>query len=233
MALSSGKTEIFTHPGWQMSFGERAALEGLLVQLKPHLSIEIGTGEGGSLSRIAAHSGFVHAFDFVQPPEPVKALQNVQFHTGDSHLLLPHLLDELNRDGRAVDFVLVDGDHSEEGVLQDMNDLLRSPAVSNAIIVMHDTMNDVVRSGLERVSYRQFSKVVYVDLDFVPGYLVRQAPFAGQLWGGLGVIVVDTNRERPPSGDTVRQQRFYSSFELFRCARDILAVSEKPKDGAT
>jgi hypothetical protein len=94
-------------------------------------------------------------------------------------------------------------------------------------------MNETVRSGLERVIYRQFPKVIYIDLDFVPGYLVRQGSFAGQLWGGLGVIVVDANREKPPSLETVREQRFYAAFELFRCARNILAAPQKPEDRAT
>ena len=37
-----GLIQILQDPNWQMSYGERAALEGLLAQLKPELAIEIG-----------------------------------------------------------------------------------------------------------------------------------------------------------------------------------------------
>ena len=58
--------DIFTRPEWQMSLGERAVLEGLVAQLSPDLSIEVGTAEGGSLARIAAHSAEVHAIDLTR-----------------------------------------------------------------------------------------------------------------------------------------------------------------------
>ena len=46
-----------------MSFGERAALEGVLAQLRPRLALEIGSAEGGSLARIAAYACEVHSVD--------------------------------------------------------------------------------------------------------------------------------------------------------------------------
>ena len=39
-----------------MSFGERAALEGVVAQVRPRLAVEIGTAAGGSLARIARYS---------------------------------------------------------------------------------------------------------------------------------------------------------------------------------
>ena len=62
----------FSANPWQMSFGERAAIEGVLAQLRPQLAIEIGTAEGGSLERIAAHSERVISFDLVEPQPQVK-----------------------------------------------------------------------------------------------------------------------------------------------------------------
>jgi cephalosporin hydroxylase len=53
---------IFGRPDWQTPLGDRAAL-GVLTRIKPSLSIEIGTAQGGSLDRIAAHSQEVHALD--------------------------------------------------------------------------------------------------------------------------------------------------------------------------
>src|SRR5690242_11209014 len=94
-AQARAPIQILQDPDWQMSFGERAALEGVLAQRRPRLSIEIGTAEGGSLARIAAHSEITHSFDLVLPPQEIRDLPGVTLHTGDSHELLPRLLAEL------------------------------------------------------------------------------------------------------------------------------------------
>ncbi|MQA75264.1 MAG: class I SAM-dependent methyltransferase [Solirubrobacterales bacterium] len=179
-----------------MSFGERAALEGILAQVKPRLAVEIGTAEGGSLSRIAAHSEEVHSIDLVRCPAPQP--EHVELHVGDSRRLLPELLERFASEGRVVDFVLVDGDHAREGVRQDLIDLLASPAISATVIVMHDTLNGLVRAGITDVDFASNPAVAFVELDFVGGYMARTGPFAGQLWGGLGVAVVDADTERRP-----------------------------------
>ena len=89
--------EIFEDPVWQMSLGERAAVEGVLAQLRPALAIEIGSAEGACLRRIAAHAGEAHSFD-LQPPS-LEMPGNVTLHTGDSHELLPPFLAELAEQG--------------------------------------------------------------------------------------------------------------------------------------
>src|SRR5436305_1415542 len=100
-----------------MSRGERAAVEGLLTQLGPSLAIEIGSMEGASLRRVALHAGEVHSFDLQAPTLPMP--DNVHLHTGNSHELLAPFLAELADAERNVEFVMVDGDHSPEGVRQD------------------------------------------------------------------------------------------------------------------
>lgn len=185
---------VFDEERWQMSLGERAALEGLLSALRPGLSVEIGSAEGGSLSRIAHHSGEVHAFDF-DPPDAV-GFPNVVFHAGDSHILLPRLLRDLERDQRRVDFVLVDGDHSEGGVAQDLRDLLASPAVSKTVIVLHDTMNEAVRAGVMQSGAPSHRNVSYMDLGFIE--LAQDKRVWEEGWSGLGLIVVDEDRSLTP-----------------------------------
>ena len=170
----------------QMSVGERAALEGFLELAKPALAIEIGRAEGGSLRRIAAHSAEVHSLDLVAPPAELAELEQVHFHTGDSHELLPSLLAELASAGRNVDLVLVDGDHSADGVRRDLEDLLASPAVGRTLILIHDTTNEEVRAGVDRVDLDRAAKVAYADLDAVSGRLFRAESLRNQLWGGLG-----------------------------------------------
>ncbi|WP_320671121.1 class I SAM-dependent methyltransferase [Patulibacter defluvii] len=209
---------------WQMSYGERLAIEGLLSALSPSLAVEIGTAEGASLRRIAAHSAEVHSFDLVQPQ--LELPPHVHLHSGDSHQLLPEVLAGFATEGRNVDFVLVDGDHSAEGVRRDVEDLLASPAISRTIIVTHDTGNERVRAGLDAVAYGAWPKVAHVDLDLVPGHLGRER-FPGELWYGLGVIVVDARRGAYGQPDPVQRDRYHGG-ELLALARDVLSAGGPP-----
>jgi hypothetical protein len=181
--------DIFEDNRWEMSPGERAAVKGVLGELQPAVAIEIGTAQGGSLRRIAAAAGHVHAFDESPPPVDLAELTNVTFHTGDSHELLPEALEQLERSGARVGFVLVDGDHTSAGVQRDVEDLLASPAISESLIMLHDTANPEVRSGLDAIDFSAWGKLTWVDLDWVPGFVFREGPSRGEAWGGLGVIV--------------------------------------------
>jgi hypothetical protein len=206
-AAPIGNCEIFNRAEWQMSLGERAALEGLVAQAKPQLAIEIGTAEGGSLERIAAHSAEVHAIDLTRDLL-VRCPPNAKFHEGDSKLILPEVLARFAAEGRNVDFVLVDGDHSPEGVQADLTILLESPAVGSSIILLHDAFNPDVRRGIELVPLASLPKVAGFDLDFVPGRLAKLGPFADQLLGGLALVIVDDRAAS--AGDRAVELGFWS-----------------------
>jgi hypothetical protein len=179
---------------WQMALGERAALEGVLAWLRPRLAVELGTAEGGSLQAIAAHSEEVHTFDL--EPRPREPVENVILHRGDSHVLLPQLLAAFTSEHRNVDFVLVDADKSTKGVRQDILDLLVSDAIRRTVVLLHDSMNEAVRAGMDSIDFGVYPKVRYVDSQFV---LLAQRPRPLQeIWGGLGIIMVeaDSSSER-------------------------------------
>lgn len=218
--------DVFADSDWQMTLGERCALEGVLSQLKPKLTVELGTAQGGSLERIAAHSEEVHTFDLVDPPLERSSFPHVEFHVGDSHALLPGFLAELAAAGRNVDFVLVDGDHSAEGARQDVVDLLGSPAVGKTVMLMHDTANEAVRGGLERVHFDAYPKVAYVELDFVCGRMFREPSLRYELWGGLGLAVVDASRQAYFAGSAM-QTRYYELGLLLPELRDAIAERER------
>jgi hypothetical protein len=226
---------MLSYSEWQMSYGERAALEGILAQQRPRLAVEIGTANGGSLARIARYSDEVHSFDLAAPPTALTDLDNVTYHTGDSHVLLPDVLQTFARAGRSIDFVLVDGDHSADGVRRDIHDLLSCAAVANTVSVLHDTLNEVVRSGIESVDLTQRPKVRLGELDLVPGYLARREPYRLQLWGGLGLIVVDAASATVRTGP-IRDDRFHALFALVRTTRDVMSEIERggrPLDATT
>lgn len=197
-----------TDPTWQMAYGERFALDGLLSHLRPALAVETGTAQGGSLRRIAAHAGEVHCFDIVpEVADVVAPLPNATAHIGDSAVLLPQVLAGFADAGRTVDFVLIDGDHTFEGVQRDLRAVLESPACDETTVVIHDTANEHVRAGLDAMDLPAHPKVSLCFLDFVPGYQVREGnPHYPSAWSGLGLLLlsrahgagpaqVDTDRE--------------------------------------
>jgi cephalosporin hydroxylase len=212
------RTPVWADYSWQMSFGERFALEGLLSQLAPALAIEIGTAEGGSLRRVAAHAREVHSFD-IEPKvaELREELPNVVFHIGDSAELLPATLAELAAARRNVDFALVDGDHSSEGVERDARALLDSDACRETTIVFHDTANDDVRAGLARLDLLSHPKVAACFLDFVPGYLCRpdHPRFPSGIWNGLGLVVLGERGE-----EVIGDRDHLEVPEVYRRVRD-------------
>lgn len=218
----------FTREGHsQMSFGERAALEGILAQLHPRLAIEIGTAEGGSLSRIADYSTEVHSIDLTHDELSVELPEYVALHAGPSERLLTGLLNEFAAAKRLVDFALVDGDHSFDGVANDLRVLLRSPATDRSVIVVHDSMNEEVRAGIESVGLDDYRKVIYYELDFVPGYMYRDGSVRHSVWGGLGLIVCDEHRSQAYY-HSPRQRRYYEPYAaIHRMRAEILQSSDQ------
>jgi hypothetical protein len=220
---------VIADPLWQMTYGERFALEGLVSHLQPALAIETGTAQGGSLRRIAQHSTEVHAFDIV--PEVAKLgdeIPNATIHIGDSRVVLPEVLAGFAAAGRHVDFAMVDGDHSFEGVQNDINAILTSDACVRTVIAVHDTANDVVRAGLDAMDLPHHPKVALCILDFVPGYMVIEgdAQYSLAAWNGLGLIILDpaaTAETAIVMGDR------YSVADIYREAR---AAREQAAGGA-
>jgi SAM-dependent methyltransferase len=213
---------------WQMKFGERCALEGIVSVLKPDLAIEIGTAQGGSLARVAAHSQETHSFDLVGEVAAPDELDNVHFHVGDSAELLPNVLSEFAGAGRNVDFVLVDGDHSSEGVQRDARALLDSDACSRTVVVFHDAANEEVRAGLEALDLAAHPKVALVSLDFVPGYVVAEGVRRFEIWNGLALAVLDESRR---GAAALVDTEIYDAAALNRRMRDLLS-SEAGVNGA-
>jgi hypothetical protein len=153
----------------------------------------------------------------------------VTLHIGDSHELLPQVLRQLEREGRNVDFALIDGDHSTEGVRRDVEDLLGSGAVRRSILLMHDTMNEYVRAGLESFPFERYASVTYVDLDCVPGYLLRAGEFRNELWGGLGLLLV--GHESPRADGRVREDSYGDAHRRLLARRDELVQADRATDG--
>lgn len=111
---------------WQMSRPERFMMTAIVEQIRPELSLEIGTYRGGSLQVLSFFSRHVISVD-VRPEVPVELagrFDNVSFRTGDSRAVLPAVVQELKKDRLTPDFVLIDGAHDAPGVRSDIETVL-------------------------------------------------------------------------------------------------------------
>jgi len=218
--------QFYRAGAWSLLPGERAALEGVLAILKPRVSIEIGTYAGETLGPISRHSEIVHSFDLVRRPEVTsERFSNVEFHIGDSHELLPDLLQRLSAEQVNVDFVFVDGDHTAEGVRRDVEDLLVSESVGRSVLLLHDTLLESVRTGLEEIDHDRFDKVRFVDLDFVAGQVVLARDGTDEFGRGLGIVVIGWDLEAadwPPR---------YRATDIWATFADALSRGEEPTTG--
>jgi hypothetical protein len=177
---------------WEMANAERLALIALLRHLRPPVAIEIGTHFGGSLSAIKTFAVQVYSLDLdptcrerLAPSSP-----NVGFITGCSHQNLPPLIARLNEERAELGFVLVDGDHTAAGAQADVEAVLRFCPTRPLYVLMHDSFNPDVRAGLSAVDWAACPYVHHVELDFVPGTCCPTPVAPREMWGGLGVAVL-------------------------------------------
>lgn len=179
---------------WQMSDSERLAIMGILQATRPENALEIGTYQGGSLSLISGYAKQVVSID-IDPEIPGKfrQFQNVEFLTAYSEKVLPMLFREMKAEGKAFQFILIDGDHSKEGVRRDINLVLEAmDGSSPCVIMIHDSFNPDCRNGILNADWGACPWVHHVDLDFIPGRIVQQnGPFDGEMWGGLALALID------------------------------------------
>lgn len=174
---------------WQMTESERLGLTGILYRLHPRCAIEVGTYECGSLSLIAQFSTTVFSID-IDPSIPgrFKQFENVTFLTGPSQVLLPLVLEELDRASMPPELVLIDGDHSAAGVRRDMEILLDYAPKKPMLVLMHDSFNPECRRGMLEADWQRSPFVEWIDIDFIPGRLIEHGGGGnGEMWGGLAL----------------------------------------------
>jgi hypothetical protein len=219
-APSDPATAVASDVGQSLSNGERAALEGLISSRKPAHAVATGAAERVALETVSLHSARVHSFDAEPPARGASVLPNVTFNVGDRRELLLEHLDELARAGRNVDFALICASPDSEAVREDIETLLESPATSNTLVVICNAMAEPVRAGLIESEPEAWPKVTHVDLNFVPGRMLREEPHAGELQGGLGLVV--TQADRGVLGTSAGANRYFDAFDVFIRARPTL-----------
>jgi hypothetical protein len=200
---------------WQQDDSERLAIAAVLMRRRPGCSIEVGTYRGGSLSLIHQHSSLVFSID-IEPVSPdLRArFPDVTFLRGPSSAVLPVLFRELDAAGIPVEFLLIDGDHSADGVARDIACILDYAPKAPLFVMLHDSFNPGCRQGMRDAPWARSRHVQWIDLDFVPGRVVENGgPADGEMWGGLAMAYL-TPDER--SGDLVVQASTDKMFHKLR-----------------
>ena len=190
------------HDEWQMTDAERGTFNSVLRSLRPLCAIEVGVYRAGSLGIVASHATKVYALD-IDPScaeRYAAKFPNVEFIIGSSVTTLPALLRQLQARGEPVDFVLIDGDHSEAGVAADIRSVLDYRPKRPLYILMHDSFNPECRRAMQSAAWASNPFVHSVELDFVTGRLVGpdDPDFYRQMWNGLCLAVM---LPEPRAGD--------------------------------
>lgn len=180
----------------QMSLGERLFLYTMVYVTRPLHYCEIGSAQGGSaiIAATALHdTGHAHAemslidprFDLDKTARQMLA-PRARFHEGPSGEMLPRVAAQARQ---PIDFLLIDGDHSYEGTLQDIVQSFALVA-PGAHVLVHDAFNppirDAIADGIRATGF------VDCGLTCVHGNPLDDSTYedgrwAGQqkLWGGL------------------------------------------------
>jgi hypothetical protein len=191
---------------WQMTESERIALTGVLARVRPRGALEVGVYFGGSLSLTAQYCERILAIDIDSTVvERFAKPDNVELLIGNSQELIPRALQRFDDLRLPLEYVLIDADHSANGVRRDLNLVLRYKPRRPMVILVHDSGNEECRNGILSADWNANPHVHFVQCDFVPGQLIEHSiqNGHGEVWGGLALAYIDP---QPRVGDVVVSQ---------------------------
>jgi hypothetical protein len=207
---------------WSMLRAEQATLIQVLKSIKPKVAIEIGTYNGGSLQVISDYSEKVYAIDLTPSYRDQRCdnLLNVDYLVGDSKRIIPELIRKINDSDDIVEFILIDGDHSCEGVLEDITNVLKLIPKQPITIILHDSFNPACRKGMTIYDYNANPYVNDIELDYVTGAFNHDGLYR-EMWGGFACIELSpvkrsTTLEVSAYQDQLFKTTYYRSIHFFR-----------------
>ncbi len=224
--------ETYDDLEWQMSRAEKYCLIELLMNARPDIAIEIGTYQGGSLQVLSKFSGEVYTIDVSEAPKKKleRRFENVSFIIGNSAEVLPQLFLDIERKGKKLEFIIVDGDHSKKGVSADLKAILEYPHKNKLTVVLHDSFNPQCRAGIKSIDYLKYKNVEYVELDYITGSYWHNNTFR-EMWGGLALIKLNPDNNIPAninqSQKKLHQKIYLHSAHLIKDKLQFLSPVKK------
>ena len=173
----------------------------ILNDLNPRIILEIGTAGGGTLflfTRIARPDATIISVDlpggefgggYTKWKIPIyqsftKRRQRIKLFREDSHSPKTFELVKNFLDGKMIDFLFIDGDHTYEGVKKDF-DMYSCLVKKGGIIAFHDIMECLPEVGCEVSKYWNEIKYDYQFLEIIEDN--------NQKWAGIGVFYISPN----------------------------------------
>jgi predicted O-methyltransferase YrrM len=179
-------------PAW-MTMGERVVLYGLIVGLRPASILEIGTFQGGStLIMCAALDDLGHGDIVCVDPEPRITPENmaaIKHRTTVVAAPSPGALSTASKVAkRPFDFALLDGDHSFDGLVRDVEGILPILADS-AHLVFHDAHYYEVKDAIDSCvsAHVELTDAGLISVEVT----AHDGPSEGREinWGGLRMLL--------------------------------------------
>jgi predicted O-methyltransferase YrrM len=179
---------------------ELAPVIGLLQRRPPRIVVEIGTARGGTFfvwCRVARSdavivsidlpggrfgggyaSGDISVFQQYGRPEQQRHFIRADSHAADTRARLEEILR-----GEEIDFLMIDGDHTYDGVKQDFE--MYAPLVADGkVIAFHDILPHPHEASCEVDRFWREIRSRYRHLEFLDQYRDR----LGHQYGGIGIL---------------------------------------------
>jgi hypothetical protein len=187
-----------------MSLAEKMAvlyLLGKMLDSDRQAAIEVGSYKGGSLRALSRYFKKVYSLDIDHSAIVDKEqYNNVEWIEGDSKETLPRLIQEINASGEDVGLILIDGDHSYDAAVQDINNALAYVPRGEAFLLVHDSWYHGVRDAINKANWNECPYVQLVEKDFVAGDLVYSDEEGKIFVGGLAMAALSPQKRQ---GDLV------------------------------